>query len=243
MSNSANPFSRGYFSFKVQREIVIVYDETLATIHRTLHNSQLHLKDDQIINQACVFDENVVAIDEHLIIPEAFKKRCPHVGLAQSVMYVIYGENEGHVMRLGDALSQEAAQDVIRQLSFQTGFYSRCWEISSLHISSDAMTYLADLIDVDTPTGMLYEVFRIPSNDAIGVKLFSTPWIDSNLHYVGESSVAALRDEHRGRRMPEELLRVLHLAGQADVRILIFDGDAPVLEGLGLFVESDRFVQ
>lgn len=35
--------------------------------------------------------------------------------------------------------------------------------------------------------------------------------------------------------MPGDLANVLTLAGQADVRMLVFDADAPVLEGLPLY--------
>ncbi len=37
--------------------------------------------------------------------------------------------------------------------------------------------------------------------------------------------------------MPESLVNVLHMAGQADVRILILDADAQILEGLPIFEE------
>jgi hypothetical protein len=35
--------------------------------------------------------------------------------------------------------------------------------------------------------------------------------------------------------MPESLIDVLFLAAQADVRLLVFDGDAAVLEGLPVY--------
>lgn len=35
--------------------------------------------------------------------------------------------------------------------------------------------------------------------------------------------------------MPESLVEVLHLAAVADVRMLVFDADAPILEGLTLY--------
>ena len=43
-----------------------------------------------------------------------------------------------------------------------------------------------------------------------------------------------LRQEHRNKGMPDDLANILELAGQADVRILILDADAPVLLGLPL---------
>lgn len=44
-----------------------------------------------------------------------------------------------------------------------------------------------------------------------------------------------LRREHLSKGMPGDLANVLTLAGQADVRMLVFDADAPVLEGLPLY--------
>jgi hypothetical protein len=44
-----------------------------------------------------------------------------------------------------------------------------------------------------------------------------------------------LRQEHRAKGMPESLVEVLHLAALADVRMLVFDADAPVLDGLPLY--------
>jgi hypothetical protein len=49
-------------------------------------------------------------------------------------------------------LLEEAAREVVRRLSFETGFYSRCWEISSAHLTADAGRFLADLADIATPT-------------------------------------------------------------------------------------------
>jgi hypothetical protein len=39
--------------------------------------------------------------------------------------------------------------------------------------------------------------------------------------------------------MPEDLADVLALAGQADVRVLVFDADANELDGLTVFEEED----
>ena len=47
-------------------------------------------------------------------------------------------------------------------------------------------------------------------------------------------SAEQLRQEHRNKGMPDDLANILELAGQADVRILILDADAPALLGLPL---------
>ena len=70
---------------------------------------------------------------------------------------------------------------------------------------------------------------------AIGVKLIATPWTDANLQHVEGITAEELRQEHRAKGVPESFVEVLHLAALADVRMLVFDADAPVLDGLTLY--------
>ncbi|MFH0083643.1 ABC transporter substrate-binding protein, partial [Pseudomonas aeruginosa] len=67
---------------------------------------------------------------------------------------------------------------------FETCYYSRCWEISSAHISHETGQYLANLADLATPEAFLFVAFRVPYSPAIGVKLISTPWTDQHLQDV-----------------------------------------------------------
>ncbi|WP_438501899.1 hypothetical protein, partial [Acinetobacter baumannii] len=89
--------------------------------------------------------------------------------------------------------------------------------------------YLANLADLATPEAVLFIAFRVPYSPAIGVKLISTPWTDKNLEHAEGIGANQLRQEHRNKGMPDDLANILELAGQADVRILILDADAPVL--------------
>ena len=70
----------------------------------------------------------------------------------------------------------------MQRLSFETGYYSRCWEVSSAHICQETGQYLANLADLATPEAFLFIAFRVPYSPAIGVKLISTPWTDKNLN-------------------------------------------------------------
>ncbi len=85
------------------------------------------------------------------------------------------------------------------------------------------------------PTGFLFEVFRLPRSGALGVKLLATPWTDEHLQRIEGISAAQMLQECRERGVLESLLEILHLAALADVRVLIFDADAAVLEGLPLY--------
>ena len=156
-------------------------------------------------------------------------------GVIGAVVYAIHGEDfDGRLIHVGDSYSVEAAREVVQRLSFETGYYSRCWEISSAHISQETGQYLANLADLATPEAFLFIAFRVPYSPAIGVKLISTPWTDKNLEHAEGITAEQLRQEHRSKGMPADLANILELAGQADVRILILDADAPVLLGLPL---------
>ncbi len=153
------------------------------------------------------------------------------------MVYAVLGSDARQPIHIGDTYSAEDAREVVRHLTFETGFYSRCWEISTAHITEEAGCYLTELADIATPIGFLFVAFRIPYSPAIGIKVIATPWTDANLQYVEGITAEQLRREHQDKGMPESLLEVLHLAALADVRVLIFDADAPVLDGLPLYEE------
>jgi len=81
---------------------------------------------------------------------------------------------------------------------------------------------------------LLFEAFRLPYSHAVGVKLIATPWTSENLRHITDQNATQLRQEHMAAGLPGSLVNVLHLAALADTRILIFDPDAPALEGLPL---------
>ncbi|KXU38353.1 hypothetical protein AXE65_01965 [Ventosimonas gracilis] len=154
----------------------------------------------------------------------------------QAPVYAIYGDDvDGRAVHIGDADSEQAAQAVAQRLGFSTGIYSRCWEISSAHLCESSNHYLMQLADIATPERFLLIAFRIPYSPAIGVKLMATPWTDANLLHVDGITADDLRQIHRDKGMPDDLTQVLFLASEADVRILIFDADAPLLPGLPVY--------
>ncbi|MFG6179693.1 hypothetical protein ACGTN6_20885, partial [Halomonas sp. THAF12] len=107
---------------------------------------------------------------------------------------------------------------------------SRSWEISTGHLSSESLDYLTcQGVNRGEATGMMFEVFVVPpmaNHLVLGVKLIGTPWDEPGL-----------RQEHLDAAVPADLVNVLHLAAAADVRFLVFDPDAPELEGLPYFLE------
>jgi hypothetical protein len=237
MSPNSNPFLRGYQKLRIDRSLCITFEDDCPPVWRSLHPSQAHLTDDQVALFPCIFSNDFVLITEGQDIPDDLEAQCQIEGVVRTVVYAVSGDDFGQPVHVGDTYSEEAAREVVRRLRFETGFYSRAWEISSAHITEEAGRFLAELADIATPSGFLFVAFRIPYSPAVGVKLIATPWTDANLQHVEGITAEELRQEHRAKGMPESLVEVLHLAALADVRLLIFDADAPVLNGLPIYDE------
>ena len=232
MSYSNNPFVRGYNGLSVERLLAISYDDDCPLTYLPLHPSQSHLPDSQVIRYPCIFCDDFAVVTEGQDVPPELEAQCRSHGIARTVVYAIMAEEDGKPLHVADTYSDEAAREVVRRLRFDTGHYSRCWEISSGHITEAAWHFLAELADIATPTLFLFIAFRIPYSQAIGVKLIATPWTDANLRMVEGTTAKRRAREHRRKGMPDCLVQVLRLAALANVHMLVFDADAQVLEGL-----------
>lgn len=236
MAQNPNPFVRGYQNLRTVRTLLITYEDDCPPVWRPLHSSQAHLPDEQVARFPCLICKDFALITEGQEVPPELEAQCQTEGIVRSVAYAIEGEDfDGMPRHVGDTYFEEAAREVIEQLSFETGHYSRCWEISTAHISAKTWHYLVDLADLKIPGAFLFVAFHIPYCPALGIKLIATPWTDKNLHEVEGITTEQLRQEHRNKGVPDDLARILELAGQADIRILILDADAPTLEGLPIF--------
>ncbi|MGB3288562.1 MAG: ABC transporter substrate-binding protein [Burkholderiaceae bacterium] len=236
MSTILNPFIRGYQNLRVIRTLLITYEDDCPPVWRPLHASQTHLIDDQVALFPCLFGEDFAIVTEGQDVPEELEIQCQTEGIVRTVVYAIVADDvDDQPVHVGDTYSEAAAHEVVRRLTFETGVYSRAWEISTAHITEQSQRYLRDLADLATPTGFMFIAFRVPYSPAIGVKLIATPWTDKNLQAIDGITAEQLREEHLSKNMPEDLMRVLHLAASADVRILILDADAPELDGLPVY--------
>ncbi len=127
-------------------------------------------------------------------------------------------------------------------MSFETGHYSRAWEISTAHLTEEAFHYLTvRALNSDArPTGLLFEPFALADCNGVGCKLVGTPWTDDNLEKIEGCPYSSLRQNQLDAGTPAALVKILYLAALADVRLLIFDPDATVLNGLAIFDELQR---
>jgi hypothetical protein len=234
---ASNPFVRGYENLRIERLLLITYENDCPPCFRAPHDSQAHLPDDKLQMFPCIFNDDFVLISEGQSIPDELDERCQSTGLVRQVVYAVMGEmlNERH--HVGDLYSLEDAQAMMRRLSFETGHYSRTWEISTAHLTEEALRYLehrAGNFD-SRPTGLLFEPFALTDCNGVGCKLIGTPWTDDNLVKIEGCPYSSLKQEQLDAGTPTALVDVLYLAALADVRLLIFDPDATVLDGLAIF--------
>lgn len=236
---ASNPFVRGYDNLHIERLLLITYENDCPPCVRPVHDSQAHVPDHALQLFPCLFNDEFALISEGQSIPDELDERCQSTGLVRQVFYAVIGEifNERH--HVGDLYSLEEAQAMVHRLSFETGHYSRAWEISTAHIPEEAMFYLEGWASNSAPrqTGLLFEFFALPDCLGIGRKLIGTPWTDDNLLKIEGRPYSSLRQEQLDTGTPATLVNVLYLAALADVRLLIFDPDAAALNGLAIFDE------
>ena len=239
---ASTPFARGYDNLHIERLLLITYENDCPPCVRPVHDSQAHLPDNELQLFTCLFNDDFALISEGQSIPDELDEldeRCQSTGLVRQVIYAVMGDmlNERH--HLGDLYSLEEAQAMVHRLSFETGHYSRAWEISTAHLPEEAMFYLEGWVSHSAPrqTSLLFELFTLPDCCGIGCKLIGTPWTDENLLNIEGKRYSSLRQEQLDAGTPEALVTVLYLAALADVRLLIFDPDATVLDGLAIFDE------
>lgn len=232
---NSNPFIRGYRELYLVRTLMISHEADSPPIWRPLHPSQARLSDEQLVRLPCLYSDEFAIVREGPPVTAEVLFQCRNEGRVLAVVYAVEGRDfDGQAVHVGDTPSRETARELVRRLGFETGAYSRCWEISTEHLSGCAADYLGRLADLPIPPGLPFEAFRLRHSGALGVKLFATPWTDEHLQRVEGISAAQRLQDCRERGVPESLLEVIQLAALADVRLLIFDADAAVLEGLPL---------
>jgi len=236
---ASNPFARGYDNLHIERLLLITYEDDCPPCFRPVHDSQAHLPDHELQLFPCLFNDDFALISEGQSIPEELDELCQSTGLVRQVIYAVIGGmfNERH--HVGDLYSLEEAQAMVHRLRFETGHYSRAWEISTAHLTEEALRHLESQAgNFDSrPTGLLFEPFALTDCNGVGCKLIGTPWTDDNLMKIEGHTYSSLRQEQLDAGIPEALVNVLYLAALADVRLLIFDPDAAVLDGLAIFDE------
>lgn len=235
---TTNPFKRGFdhtTSLWSRRALAIQPTDGAPLIHRDIPVDHPYLSDDAWLGQEVWFTDTHAGAVADFSWP--IDQDAVSHGVVVALVFGLYATEAGSTRHLADAPSAEAAGELLEAMRFTTGHYSRSWEISTDHLPGYAWDYLATQAICRAPTGMLFEVFPVtPIHNSlvIGIKLVATPWTTSHLKCL-EEHPASLRNEQLRADVPAPLVDVLHLAAQADVRFLIFDPDAGILDGLPVY--------
>jgi hypothetical protein len=136
MTQNPNPFVRGYWNLKIVRTLCISYGDGSPHVWRSIHTSQAHLSDNDLVSSPCIVTSDFAliksgtdAISAELIAECDAVEGINGEGVVGAVVYAIHGDDlDGRPVHVGDTYSAEAARDVVQRLSFETGYYSRCWE-------------------------------------------------------------------------------------------------------------------
>ncbi|SEB47025.1 hypothetical protein SAMN04490193_1409 [Pseudomonas marginalis] len=208
---TSNPFARGYGNLHIERLLLITYANNCPPCFRSIHESQAHLLDDALERFPCVFNDDAALISEGQSIPDELEECFQSTGLVRQVVYAVTGEMLDERHHVGDLYSLEEAQAMVHRLSFDTGHYSRAWEISTAHLTDDALRHLESRVgNVDSkPTGLLFEPFALSDCNGVGCKLIGTPWTDDNLVQIEGNPYASLRQEQLDAGTPEAFQRTV----------------------------------
>lgn len=228
MKISPNPFERGFDHFNIKR-LVHYYskDPNIDGFnYQPIHESQQHLKDYEFQNQPCICSDQFLLLDTQPIA-EGLRAQCKYQGIIIRVVYRIMGKTKDHDYLIGDALTQRYAEDIIDRLRFTTGNFSRCWEISSDHLCEASKDFFDNWLkqDDDPYRHCFIEPFIIPQSGVYnyGVRLNHTPWINKHLKGYCHMDANDLYQRQLAAGVPKSLVDILHLAGAAGTRIVIFD--------------------
>ncbi|UYC17452.1 hypothetical protein NRY95_05680 [Xanthomonas campestris pv. phormiicola] len=126
----------------MRRLLAISTDSDPTLIYRPLHDYQYNLPDQSVECHPCIFNEHHAVVTEGQDVPDEIDSTCPVDGIVRAVIYTVTAEEDGKLIHVCDTRSRADGLAVIRRLAFETGHYSRAWEISTGHITEDAMQYL-----------------------------------------------------------------------------------------------------
>lgn len=233
--NTPNPFLDKLTRYRIERLLQVKYSDNETPCNRAIHSSQAHLKDREIQCQPCIFNDELCLITGAGNIDHDLAASCGNDGTVVDVSYAVLDADTGRFV--GDTYTLDAAHDLEARLSCQHEPWSRAWEISKAHIPLAALNTLLENFGTKMPTrlvGVLIGVFWIDELGTVGFRLVHTPWTDQSLEVMGLTA-SGLREEQIAAGYPAELVDLLHLAAQANVRYLVLDPFAPALKGLPTF--------
>lgn len=239
-----NPFKRGYQDFRIER-LAMIYTGDLpwSVYYAPLHSSQESFRDFEFEGKGAIFSDHHAVMDLDLV-SAALRSECKYRGHFIKVIYRLIASDGADETIIGEALTLKDAWRIVQNLQFDTGCYSRLWEISNRHIPKEVLDLLRNkakrlsenLID----SYFLMDLFILdhPGVEAdfdLGIRLNRIPWTQEHVTKVTHYDLVELRDSYLNDGLPSSFVDLVLQAGMAEVRILVFREQGKVLAGLPTF--------
>ncbi|TFZ32681.1 hypothetical protein EWW49_36695, partial [Pseudomonas syringae] len=98
------------------------------------HPSRRHVRLGHIGHLSCRCNDDMVWVGTDPKPDPDLEAQCMSGGTVAAVIYQVTADHFGSAVHRGDFPTEAAAQSAILQMAFETGHYSRSWEISSAHV-------------------------------------------------------------------------------------------------------------
>lgn len=241
---NVNPFERGYQDFRIERLAMIYTRDLPGCLHYArVHPSQDNFRDFEFEGKGAIFSDHHAVMDLDLV-SATLRSECKYRGHFIKVIYRLIASDGADKTIIGEALTLKDAQRIVQNLQFDTGFYSRLWEISNRHIPKEVLDLLrnkAKKLSENLIDGyFLMDLFILdhPGDETdfdLGIRLNRIPWTQEHVTKVMHYDLVELRDGYLNDGLPSSFVDLVLQAGMAEVRILVFSEQGKVLEGLPTF--------
>lgn len=229
-----NPFHKGFSKPTIEPLFCVISDDSSIVQYLPIHPSQqsieLHLLEDSS-GRYC--DSYVFAYLENIGIPDDVLDECDRLGYISHILFQVQVSDDEQITNLGYYFNEDDAQRAVDNYYSISNAHSRCWRISSYHITVEAMFNLvsnAQRLHPDDYGSTGIELIPKKDNALTGqywgmvVILNNVPWSEKKCSYY--------QTEMEKWQFDAQFIAIILTAGRAGVGILIFDEKAEILAGL-----------
>ena len=128
MTQNPNLFVRGYWNLKIVRTLSISYEDGSPHVWRTIHASQQHLSDEELVSSACIVTSDFAVVRNGTVpVSAELMAECDAIegvsgeGVVGAVVYAIHGDDlDGRPVHFGDTYSGIAFRQLFEARIFST---------------------------------------------------------------------------------------------------------------------------
>ncbi len=140
---------------------LVTYDEHFEPCYPQIAAEQQDVADDELIGHHSIFNETHALAVEPETVTDDQHTLYPGNGQVRAVVYAVRANENGKELHLGDTETLARAQGLLKRIQFETGFYSRAFEITSSHLPDDEWDELQDLVQHADTQRLMFECFTL----------------------------------------------------------------------------------